>query len=504
MKYYFATLSVYICDVRFFALIICSVFLLFVASCKKDKLTTDSSARVHISQDSVLFDTVFTTIGSAHRQVRVVNNNKERIKISSIILKGGTASAFKLNVDGSPGTVFHDLEIAGKDSMYIFIQVNVNPTNQNSPLVISDEISFVVNGNEEKVYLEAWGQDAYYHRPTNALKFKDGTYFPYSTVSTATGVTVTWPNDKPHVIFGYVVVDEFQKLIINAGTKIFMNPKAGLWVFQGGEMQVLGQKGNEVIFQGVRRESEYADEPGQWDRIWINEGSINNIIDYAIIKNGFIGLQCENLGTSQGIDPAAPRRLRLTNTKIHNMSLWGLYSLNYNIYAGNNIISNCQEQSVNIQLGGRYTFLHCTFANYWTKSNRTKPAVSINNYFSNVVFPMDTCYFGNSIIDGNISDELSLDIQNSSSFPPSYKFSSCWMKTATNISDASKFTDVRTGAGIAFENTGEYNFEPKVSETQHRNFSGINALNDAQKFPFDIAGQARSVITGSITAGAYK
>ncbi len=51
-----------------------------------------------------------------------------------------------------------------------------------------------------------------------------------------------WPNDKPHVIYGYLVVDESQKLIINAGTKVYMNYKAGLWVYKYGEIKILGQK----------------------------------------------------------------------------------------------------------------------------------------------------------------------------------------------------------------------------------------------------------------------
>jgi len=45
------------------------------------------------------------------------------------------------------------------------------------------------------------------------------------------------------------------------------------------------------LFTQARRDPEYADEPGQWDRIWINEGSVNNEIDYAIIKNGYIVAQ---------------------------------------------------------------------------------------------------------------------------------------------------------------------------------------------------------------------
>ena len=82
-----------------------------------------------------------------------------------------------MNVDGAKGTVFNDIEIAANDSMYVFIQVFVNPTNVNSPLIITDALNVTVNGNEQRLILEAWGQDAYYHRPDSAIKFKDGSYF---------------------------------------------------------------------------------------------------------------------------------------------------------------------------------------------------------------------------------------------------------------------------------------------------------------------------------------
>ncbi len=454
-----------------------------------------------MSRDSVLFDTVFTSIGSATKNIRIVNQNNQKINISSLQLQSGGSSGFKLNVDGIPGTNFTDLEIAAHDSMYIFIQVNVNPTNQNSPFIISDAINLTVNGNQQKVALEAWGQNAYYHKPTNAIKFKDGSYLPYSTVSPATtATTVIWPNDKPHVIYGYLVVDSAQKLIINAGTHIYMNYKAGLWVYKQGEIHILGQKGNEVTFEGARRELDYADEPGQWDRIWINEGSNNNEINYANIKNGYIGIQAEPLDTIGGIG-----RLKLTNTKIRNMSKWGLYSLGFKIYAANNVISNCQENSLHIELGGLYTFIHCTFSNFWSKqTQRDKPTVYISNYVNNNVYPLDSAYFGNCIIDGKLGNELSLDLKSSTSFTPSYKFSSSWLKTTISTSDAAKFVDIRTGTSLNYTDAGSYNFEPLASETQHRNFAGPNAAVDATKFPLDINNSSRSTSTGSITAGAYK
>ena len=78
-------------------------------SCKKDKLLTDSSARLSFSKDSVLFDTVFTTIGSATRQIRVRNTNSQKINISSVRLAQGTSSNFIMNVDGISGKIIEHI-----------------------------------------------------------------------------------------------------------------------------------------------------------------------------------------------------------------------------------------------------------------------------------------------------------------------------------------------------------------------------------------------------------
>jgi hypothetical protein len=491
------------------------IFLLLLVnffSCKKDKFITNTSAKVSFSRDSVLFDTVFTTIGSSTRNIKVRNNNTQKIKISTIQLAGGTASAFKINVDGSPGTSFSDIEIAAKDSMYIFIQVNVNPTNINSPLIIRDSLLFTVNGNLQKVQLEAWGQDAYYHRPTDAITFKDGSYFPFSYLNNDTNaISVTWVKDKPHIIYGYLAVYTGQKLTIDAGVKVYMNNRAGLWIYSGGEIHINGQKGNEVVFQGVRSErtlegtladvkTDYTDEPGQWDRIWINEGSLNNEINYAIIKNGYIGIQAELFGNVF----YAPKRLKITNTKIQNMSKWGLYALAFNIYGGNNVISNCQEQSVNLTLGGKYTFIHCTFANFWNKDKtREAPTLNINNHTDTQVLPLDSAYFGNCIIDGTLNNEINLDINASPTASLNAKlwFSNCWLKTNINTSNQNQFNYiVKSNSSLKYKDVSKYNFETD-NENQVKGFTLGNAISDANKFMLDIDTKPRN--TTSVTVGAY-
>lgn len=463
-----------------------------------------------------MFDTVFTTIGSATKNIRIRNKHKQKIKISSVWLDKGSASQFIMNVDGTKGLIVNDIEIAANDSMYIFIQVNVNPTNNTSPFIIEDAIHFNVNGNEQKVVLQAWGQDAYYHKPTNAVTFQDGSYLAYSLCDTLknsfdlNGTEVVWKNDKPHVIFGYLVVDEGQKLKIKEGTQIYLNYKAGIWVYAGGQMQVLGKKGKEVLFTGARfgvdvLGNAYANQAGQWDRIWFNEGSDDNIIDYAIIKNGYIGVQAEQFGSDTTFTKKG--QLTITNTQIYNMSLWGLYTSYYKVFAGNNVISNCKEHSVNITNGGAYYFAHCTFANFWYKDVRDKATLNINNYNSTQTLPLNI-HIGNCIIDGKLDNELSLDVKSSTQFPVTYTLSNCWVKTNnpfTNSTNLATFINNVKGSKndtLKYKDIAKYNFQPDPSETKHKNFSDAKATEDAKLFPKDILGETRNI--ANVTAGAYE
>lgn len=467
------------------------IFFILISSisCKKDKLNTSSNAQIKFSADTVLFDTVFTTAGSSTRNIRIINPYKQRIKISKIFLQGGNTSPFFLNLDGSPGKSFLDIEIDPDDSLYLFIQVNINPLSSNSPLIVQDYIVFEINGNTQKVYLEAWGQNAYYHKPTSAIYFSNGAYLPYSTISSVNNATVTWTNDKPHVIYGWLVVDSSQTLIMQPGTKVYFYQNAGLWVYRYGTLKVQGNYGNEVSFQGFRRESEFMDLPGQWDRIWINEGSKENEINYAIIKNGFIGIQTEVINTIYNADP---RRIKITNTRIYNMKKWGLYSVGYNIYAGNNIIANCGEYALVLALGGNYTFIHNTFANYWNKSSRSKECVYINNYAESTVFPLDTCYFGNCIIDGSLSNELNLDLKtNNPAYLPKDSFNYCLIKTTINTS-GTKFNNCIINQNPKFNNPSSYDFSLQNGSPC------INTGNntDAAKFPYDINNQSRLMDAG--------
>ncbi|MEO8406760.1 MAG: hypothetical protein ABI480_19255, partial [Chitinophagaceae bacterium] len=114
-------------------LLFASILLIF--SCRKDSFITSPDAKVTLSADTLKYDTVFPTAGSITKYFMIFNNNKQKLKISSVKLMGGSASAFKMNVDGIATTEATDLEIEANDSMYVFVQVNVNPSAGNLPFV---------------------------------------------------------------------------------------------------------------------------------------------------------------------------------------------------------------------------------------------------------------------------------------------------------------------------------------------------------------------------------
>ncbi|MFN5182421.1 MAG: choice-of-anchor Q domain-containing protein [Bacteroidota bacterium] len=469
---------------KFFFLV--AVFIYF-SSCKKDELILDSSAKLNFSQDSVLFDTVFTTVGSTTKYFRVYNNNNQRINISNIRLAKGESSPFRFNADGIYGKSINNIEIDANDSIFVFVEVTVNPNLATTPLVIRDSLIFETNGNVQDVDLEAWGQDAYFHLPDNKIVFSTGSALYYGIEP----CIAQWTNDKPHVVYGYRVVDSTCMLNIDAGTKVYFHNNAGIWVYRYGTLKVNGTQSQPVIFQGDRLEPEYADVPGQWDRIWINEGSTQNVINYAIIKNGFIGIQHEPL-----FDASAPLRVTVSNTIIQNMSGWGMFAIHGNIKGYNNLICNCGKNLLAVIDGGKYSFTHCTFANFYTQADRTDPVIYINNHDDvNGLVPLDSAYFGNCIFDGSEAEEIAFD-----SIPGgfNFKFEGSMLKTTINMS-GSRFVNSFQNKSNSYSNPAGHNFN--ILQNSWAQDHGVPAVGNI--YPLDLSGNSRTA-DAAPDIGAYE
>ena len=444
-------------------LIIASTWL---TSCYKETVSSDPSIKLSFSSDTVMFDTVFTNVGSATRFVKIYNKSSNNIEIKSIKLAGGKASPFRINVDGEPSPSVDNVYIKGNDSLFIFIEVTVNPTNTNSPLLITDSIIFNTNGNFQDVKLAAWGQDVHLLSDT--------------TITTNT----IFVADKPYLIINNMVVAPNTNLTINAGAALYFHNLATLKVL--GTLTVNGEPNNPVTFAGDRLEEFYKDKAGQWGGIWLSAGSYDNFINWAEIKNAIYGIVADTIGKLNS------KTLTIHNSRIQNMSVNALLARGAVVEAGNCLFANTADQTVSLIWGGDYNFYHCTIANYWGQYiSRKSPALLLWNYYvdnNNNVQPRDivNAYFGNCIIYGSRSAEIS--ITNEFNGQPvnaqlNYIFENCIVRTdqTLDLTNEAHFKSIITdNPNFSKPFDGDFNLNPD-SPAKNKGLKTLSTL-----FPFDL------------------
>jgi hypothetical protein len=472
---------------KYLLLSITFIFLLVTGmqSCKKDVLNIDGNFKLSFSADTVYFDTVFVTLGSTTQRFKVYNNSNQRVKISAIRLASGANSFFRMNVDGIPGTQISDLEIGANDSIFVFAEVTIDPNNETNPFVVEDSILFETNGNMQKVKLLAYGRNADFYRPT---EFPTNGLPAYSVLQCGT----IWTKEKPKVIIGYLVVDTCS-LQIEAGTQVYMYNNSGLWIFPGGTLNVNGTLQDSVVFKGVRKEEEYEESPGQWDRIWINQGSTGNTINYAVIKNGNIGIQAELITE---FDPTTERKLVVSNTRIRNMRTYGLYANNYNLEASNCLVSNCGSYALLAAGGGTYNFRHCTFANYWNETVRTEPVCAISNFLeTNTAIQVADMNFSftNGIIYGNITNGNELIALGRPEALFNWNFSNTLLKIDNpdiDLNNTANFTNVFVNEDPLFKDYTNQDYRLQVSSPA-KDRGNLSFVYQIPSIPNDILGNSR-------------
>ena len=374
----------YIFTAMKFAGLLTISFVILLFSCRKDSFITSPDARVTISADTLKYDTVFATAGSTYRTFKIINENNQKLLLSSLQLMGGTSSVFRMNVDGIAGTQFNNVEINANDSLYVFVQVNVNPSAANLPFVIRDSIQVSYNGKNRSVQLEAWGQNA------NFLRDK--------VVST----NEIWNNNLPYVILGSLTINANQTLTINKGCRIYLHADAPIVV--NGTLQVNGQNdtADRVYFTGDRLDEPYKDFPASWPGIFFQAGSRDNVLNYAVIKNAF-----QAIGVTDP-SPNANPKLILNECVIDNNYDAGIVAVNSSIRARNCLISNCGKNLFLVK-GGDYQFTHCTVV---TIANRyvdhKDPVLTLTNFANNSTANLDAT-FRNCIFwgqNGLVDDEV--------------------------------------------------------------------------------------------------
>ena len=148
------------------------LLLLGLVSCRETIVSDDPTLKLRFSHDVVLFDTVFTTIGSSTKRVMVYNPNKNALRIDQVEMQNG--NYFHINLDGENNMEkLQNITVRGGDSLFMFVRVYIDPLDENNPVLIEDDVVFRVNGNLQKITLQAYGQNI------EKIKGNNDTIFDY-------------------------------------------------------------------------------------------------------------------------------------------------------------------------------------------------------------------------------------------------------------------------------------------------------------------------------------
>mgnify|MGYP005846392277 CR=1 FL=1 len=362
-------------------LIIYAIFI--VLSCNRFKPA--QSDFVSFSTDTVFFDTIFTQIGSTTIAFMVYNKHNYPVKINKIFLNGNPNSKFRINVDGVSQNTVEDVIIDAQDSIFIFVEVTINPGKDS--LLVEDSITFLSGNNRQSVILTAFGKDVH-------------------LIKSQTLTTQTWVNDKAYLIYNYAYVDSGQTLTIEPGAELYFHYNSGLYV--AGTLVANGTFEKPISFKGDRIDNQtfYKDKPGQWNGVFFLPSSSNNILNYLNLKESVYGIYVDS-----ALNTNYPK-LIINNSQINRCSRIGLCFINSYVIVLNTIVSDCFLNNLAMFNSGNYEFYHCTIQNDYSFAPRNSPSLGIKNYLNinnKITYGNITALFFNTIIYGNNENEFVVD-----------------------------------------------------------------------------------------------
>lgn len=429
----------------FSAILLLAVTFVIFSSCKRDRVYEGNSPILSFSEDTLTFDTVFTSLGTITRYFKVENTSNSDVRLDKIQLAGLHGSTFRLNIDGVAGNDLENVIIPAKDYIYIFAEATIDPNNQNNPFILIEEIQYFYNQIEQKSYLRAWGQNAYFH---------------YGEIIEGDSI---WQNDKPHVVirndsFPGVGVEAFGSLTILPGCKVYFSQNSG--IFSDGPVTIgMPNCTDSVILQTDRVEDlpngfEYFDKGGLWLGIIMRNNAVANLHNVCI-KNATYGIMGRWLfdDYSTFTISNAPT-IHLENVQIVYSSNSSIFGLNAKITASNSIFHESDQSLATLALGGEYQFENCTF-----NHSGQDEAIILSNFASNgaqgAYGDLNQADFINCIVYGGKIDELLLNNESNADF--NFLFTNSLLKTSLNT-DTIGYVDCIINQNPMYDSEAPYLF----------------------------------------------
>ncbi len=397
--------------------------------CFKEEFYVGDDVSLRFSTDTITFDTVFTTVGSATRVFKVYNDKDKPVKVSKVFIQDNKHNQFRLNIDGEPSNEVENLEIGANDSVYIFAETKINPDDplSVSPFVVQDYLVFHTNGNEQKVLLEAWGQNANYI--TGKGKGK-------SWKISCDNKDLVWDDPKPYVIYGTVYFEDCVLKLLE-GTQVHIH--GGIAKTEGGyyydgsmiigstsKILSMGTVDNPVVFQTDRLEKKYEDINALYYGIFFDKMSVGSELVHTNVQNATIGIYLDSMS-----------EVSLNSCKILHIGSVGIYANHATLNASNCLVADIGGYNVVVDYGGNINLKHCTIYN-----NNKEDALVLKNYkclnarCTETAFNPLVAFFQNSIIYGSNRDELllsNIDKDNPAGF--NYFFDHCIVQVDELLED---------------------------------------------------------------------
>lgn len=451
--------------------------LLFSVSCNRDDFSFDSPSQLlRFSKDTVFCDTVYNQVRSETYAVKIFNNEDKDIMIPKISLAGGSASLYRINVDGKSGTQFSNVPLRKKDSLYVFVEIA--PVANAPEAIAEDQVVFESPAGRQHVTLFSVVQDAEF-------------FIQSDTNPNILNSSTTWTNEKAKIIFGDLTVAENQTLNIEKGTKVYFFKNSGMKISKNSTLNVHGELGSEVVFRGDRNDARYDTIPKNWNGIVFDTNSTLNM-NYGKVFGGTTGIELIKVNEAN-----------INNTIIHTFQDFGIYAVGSKVTLQNTVMNNCGQADLGIFRGGNVSITNSTLANYWNLNSST-PALGIyaTNDWTNDSGTTETGVLNlkvyNSIVFGEASDAISFDKTITQS---SYDFKNSLLKYGTNsayILDASNIKN----EDPKFENYFTQKLNLRVKADSPAKGKGSSAyISGNSVLAKDIVGNSR--IT-PVTIGAYQ
>ncbi len=369
----------------------------WLAACE-DEIATGGDIQPEFSTDTLDLGTLLAESSSQTYPLMIYNRHGDDIRLTSISLREGRESGFRMNVDGMSGTDFSNpnlLRIAAHDSMYLFVEATF-PSSPDAASVTrhAAHIDILCNGMTQSVVLTAQSREV--------VKLRG------ETIATDT----TFPHAAEVQIFDSLVIAEGATLTLADSVTLYLQDKANNIVY--GTLCARGSSTAPVNIRGDRTDNmfdnlPYDNLPGQWGGLYIKESSRGNLLEHACVRGMTDGIRIDSAAVDRS-GQALPR-LTVRSCRIKNSGGPLICAHSADMVIENSELSNAAGSLLELY-GGAYDIIHCTLANYNFAAAIEGLPVYLSNYdtLRQTVHPLYRCNFANTLVWSRLSGEKHSDV----------------------------------------------------------------------------------------------